>query len=209
MRRFALNVTLILLTSIVSRSAMATEEAKYQVVSKTGNFEIRDYAPQVVAETVVNGTREEAGNKAFNRLFGYISGKNQSSGKIAMTAPVSQIPASEKISMTAPVGQQQVEGGWVVSFTMPASYTLETLPAPTDSTVKLRLIPACRMAVVRYSGRWSQEHYSRYEAELKKWVSENGLKILGEPVWARYNAPFTPWFLRRNEILIPIEPRTK
>ncbi len=188
---------------------MATEEPKYQVVSKTGNFEIRDYAPQVVAETIVVGTREEAGNKAFNRLFGYISGKNQSSGKIAMTAPVSQIPASEKINMTAPVGQQQVEGGWVVSFTMPASYTLETLPVPTDSTVKLRLIPASRMAAVRYSGRWSQEHYSRYEAELKKWVNENGLKILGEPIWARYNAPFTPWFLRRNEILIPVETESR
>ena len=184
--------------------AVNREEAKYEVVSKSKNFEIRDYAPYVVAETVVEGPLEDAGNKAFHRLFNYISGNNQSRDKIAMTAPVSQEPAPEKIKMTSPVGQQLSEGGWVVSFTMPASYTMETLPAPVDPRVKLRQIPACRMATVRYSGSWSEKRYLHYKKELESWIEENGYRILGEPVWARYNPPFTPWLLRRNEILIPV-----
>jgi effector-binding domain-containing protein len=169
---------------------MTIEEAKYEVVSKIKDFEIRDYASHVVAETVVDGTLEDAGNKAFNRLFAYISGKNRSRVTIAMTAPVSQEPAPEKIEMTSPVGQQRVEGGWAVSFTMPASYTIETLPAPDDPEVKLRRVPACRMAAVRYSGVWNEERYRRYKEELESWIEEKRFKILGEPVWARYNPPF-------------------
>jgi effector-binding domain-containing protein len=184
--------------------AINIEEAKYEVVSRNKNFEIRDYASYVVAETVVDGTLEDAGNKAFSMLFKYISGENRSHGKIAMTAPVSQELAHEKIKMTSPVGQQRVEGGWVVSFTMPAQYTMETLPTPEDLRVKLRQVPACRMAAVRYSGGWSEKRYLRYKEELEAWIGENGFRILGEPVWARYNPPFTPWFLRRNEILIPV-----
>jgi effector-binding domain-containing protein len=182
-----------------------TPEVKYKVVIKEKDFELRDYPAQVVAETVVDGTLEDAGNKAFMRLFGYISGKNQSRNKIAMTAPVSQEAASEKIAMTAPVGQQRAEGGWVVSFTMPISYTLQTLPVPEDPQVKLRQVPARRMASVRYSGTWSETRYLRYKKELELWIEKNGFRILGEPVWARYNPPFTPWFLRRNEILIPVD----
>jgi len=169
------------------------------------DFELRDYPPYVVAETLVDGTLEDAGNKAFSQLFGYISGKNRSRDSIAMTAPVSQEPASEKIAMTAPVGQQRAEGGWVVSFAMPSSYTLESLPLPDDPEVKLRQVPARRMASVRYSGRWSESRYLRYRRELELWIEQSGFRILGEPVWARYNPPFAPWFLRRNEILIPVD----
>lgn len=184
---------------------VAIEMAKYEVVSKDENYEIREYAPFVIAETVVDGSLEDAGNKAFNRLFGYISGKNRSQGKIAMTSPVSQEAAPEKIATTSPVGQSRVEGGWAVSFIMPASYTMETLPLPDDPEVKLRLVPARRMAAVRYSGRWSEKRYQRYREELESWIKKKGFRISGEPVWARYNPPFTPWFLRRNEILIPID----
>ena len=110
----------------------AIEEAVYKVINADGKFEIRDYTTHILAETVVEGDFEEAGNKAFNVLFGYISGDNRSREKLAMTAPVSQEPKGEKIKMTAPVGQQRVQESWAVSFMMPASYTLETLPEPED-----------------------------------------------------------------------------
>lgn len=184
--------------------AMAIEEATYTVVDSDSNFEVRDYAPHVLAETVVEGDLEEAGDKAFNKLFRYISGANRSREKIAMTAPVSQQPKGEKIKMTAPVGQQRVQQGWAVSFMMPSSYTLETLPEPEDPAISLRQVPARQMAAVRYSGFWSEKGYLRNKLELESWINERGLSIAGDPVWARYNPPFTPWFMRRNEILIPL-----
>lgn len=184
---------------------MAIEEAAYSVVQKDGEFEIRDYAPQVVAETVVAGAFDQSGNRAFGRLFRYISGDNRSRDKVAMTAPVSQEPTGEKIAMTAPVAQQPAEDRWVVSFTMPASYTLETLPEPDDPRVTLRQVPARRMAALRYSGVWSERSYLRHREMLESWVHGKGLRIGGDPVWARYNSPFAPWFLRRNEVLIPLE----
>lgn len=184
--------------------AMAIEEAEYKVIEKEDRFEIRDYAPHILAETLVESDIEKAGNKAFQRLFRYISGANSSKEKVAMTAPVSQEPKREKIAMTSPVGQQNVQGRWAVSFMMPSSYTLETLPEPEDPNISLRQVPAHRMAAVRYSGFWSQKRYLRYKKMLESWIQEKGLTIVGEPVWARYNPPFTLWFLRRNEILIPI-----
>ena len=190
---------------IGAMDAMAIEEATYNVVKKDHKFEIRDYAPHILAETVVEGDLEQAGNKAFNKLFRYISGDNRSRDKMAMTAPVSQEAIGEKIKMTAPVGQQRVQDRWAVSFMMPASYTLETLPEPEDPDVTFRQVPARRMAAVRYSGFWSEKNYLRYKMELESWIHERGLTIVGDPVWTRYNPPFTPWFLRRNEILIPVK----
>lgn len=199
--RMILAVAVIILGAM---DAMAIEEASYNVLKKDNHFEIRDYAPHILAETIVEGDLEEAGNKAFNRLFRYISGDNRSRDKVAMTAPVSQEPMGNKIKMTAPVGQQRAQGKWAVSFMMPASYTLETLPEPEDPEVKLRQVPARRMAAVRYSGFWSEKNYLRYKLELESWINERGLRIVGDPIWARHNPPFTPWFLRRNEILIPV-----
>jgi hypothetical protein len=195
-------ILLLLLTG--ATTAMATEEATYTVIKTDDIFELREYAPQVLAEIIVDGDLEGAGNKAFRPLFRYISGDNKSRGKIAMTAPVSQEHAGEKISMTAPVSQQSVQGKWAVSFMMPASYTMESLPTPDDPNIKLRQVPARRVAAVRYSGFWSEKKFLRYKLELENWITANNLKIIGDPVWARYNPPFTPWFLRRNEILIPI-----
>lgn len=187
---------------------MAIKEAAYTVVKKSGIFELRDYAPHVLAETIVDATLEDAGYKAFRRLFDYISGANRSRNSIAMTAPVSQEAKGEKIAMTAPVGQQPASGQWAVSFMMPASYSLDTLPVPNDEAVMLRQVPARRMAAVRYSGRWSEKKYLRYKERLENWIRQSDFAIIGDPVWARYNPPFTPWFLRRNEVLIPVEPHS-
>ena len=186
-------------------AAMATEEAKYTLVTKDNGFEIRDYAPLVVAETIVEGELEDAGSAAFNRLFRYISGNNRPQEKIAMTAPVSQEPAGQKIAMTAPVAQEPLGERWVVSFMMPSGYDLASLPQPLDSEISLREIPARRMAVVRYSGTWSEKSYREHLAKLEAWMAQRQLEPVGPAVWARYDAPFKPWFLRRNEILYPIE----
>ena len=186
-------------------TVMAIEEAPYTVLKTDRMFQLRAYAPQVLAETFVDGDLEEAGNKSFNALFRYISGENHSRGKIAMTAPVAQERSREKIAMTAPVSQERIQGKWAVSFIMPATKSLETLPDPEDLKVVLRQVPARRMAAVRYSGFWDEKGYLRYKNELEAWIQAKGLAIAGDPIWARYNSPFTPWFLRRNEILVPVE----
>ena len=200
--RLVTAILLLLLTG--ATTAMATEKAPYTVIKTDDIFELREYAPQVLAEIIVDGDLEGAGSKAFRPLFRYISGDNKSRGKIAMTAPVSQEQTGEKISMTAPVSQQSVQGKWAVSFMMPALHTMENLPTPDDPNIKLRQVPSRRVAAVRYSGFWSEKKFLRYKQELESWITANNLKVIGEPVWARYNPPFTLWFLRRNEILIPI-----
>lgn len=194
-----------LLLMIGAQTAMAIEEASYVVLKSEGQFEVREYAPHTVAETLVDGNFESAGSTAFQKLFRYISGDNVSLTKVAMTAPVSQVPAGEKIRMTAPVGQQRVQERWAVSFMMPKSYTLSSLPQPKDSSVVLRQVPARKVAVIRYSGTWSEKNYSRHKSELESWVRKTGLARSGAEMWARYDPPFTPWFLRRNEVLIPID----
>jgi hypothetical protein len=185
--------------------AMAIEEAAYKVIRSEKNLELRDYSAHIIAETLVDGDLEDAGSKAFRRLFKYISGENRSRTKVAMTAPVTQEAEGEKISMTAPVGQQRVEGKWAVSFMMPAAYTMETLPEPLDPSVVLRQVPQRKMAVVRYSGLWSEKNYLENRQVLEKWIKETGLTKAGDPIWARYNPPITPWFMRRNEIMIPVK----
>ena len=188
-----------------AKSVLAIEKASYTVLEKEDRFEIRRYDPQILAETFVDSDLEEAGNEGFRRLFAYISGENQTKQSIAMTAPVSQEPRSEKIAMTAPVGQEKKGDQWRVTFLMPASYTLDTLPEPNDSRVLLVREPGRRMAAIRYSGTWSKERYLKNKAALEDFIRRRGLTPAGSSVWARYDPPFMPWFLRRNEVLIPVE----
>jgi hypothetical protein len=185
-------------------NTMAVEEAEYTVVREDKPFELRHYAPHILAETVVEGDFEGAGSKAFRRLFNYISGSNTSRESLDMTSPVGQQSGGEKIDMTSPVGQQRVEDRWVVSFMMPAAYSMETLPKPEDPAVNLRQVPARFMAAVRYSGFWSEERYQQHREKLAAWIAGQSLTVVGEPVWARYDPPFMPWFMRRNEILVPV-----
>jgi hypothetical protein len=191
--------------SLGTRPAMAIEEAKYEVLEREGDFELRQYQPHVVAETLVEGEFQEVGNEGFRRLFDYISGKNRKQQNIPMTAPVSQEATSEKIPMTAPVNQEKVGEKWRITFMMPYQYTVETLPEPLDQRVKLIKVPGILMAALSYSGTWSRRRYEDKEKRQKELIRQRGLKIVGEPIFARYNPPFMPWFLRRNEVLIPVE----
>jgi effector-binding domain-containing protein len=198
---FLLNLVLLALGGI---DAVAVEEVKYRVLESSGDFELRQYESSLGAETTVEGDFHEVGNEGFRRLFDYISGKNRKKQSIPMTAPVSQEASSEKIPMTAPVNQEKVGGAWRITFLMPSAFTMETLPEPLDSRVKLVKIPGRLMAALNYSGTWSRERYEEKEKRLKELIRQRGLKIEGEPVFARYNPPFMPWFLRRNEVLIPV-----
>jgi hypothetical protein len=181
------------------------EKPKYQVIDKEGKFEVRQYQPQIVAETVVESDFDEAANMAFRRLFNYISGENRKKESIAMTAPVNQKISSEKIAMTAPVNQQQSEGNYIVSFLMPSKYTMETLPEPLDSSVRLRQIPARKIAALRYSGSWSRKKYEQKKILLEEFIRNKGLRTRGQDIFARYDPPFQIPFLRRNEVLLEVE----
>ncbi len=188
---------------------MAIEEPDYIVESKAKNYEIRSYGSVVVAETRIESDFENAGNQAFRILAGYIFGANKSKTKIEMTAPVNQEKASEKIEMTAPVTQSKAITGFLVQFTMPKKYNLETLPIPNDSRVQLRQLPARKMAVYRYSGSWSELRYNEKLASFRNDLKSNGVETTGEPVLARYNSPFQLWFLRRNEIWLEVKDKSK
>lgn len=183
---------------------MAVSEPKYTIEKKTDHYEIRLYEPTIVAETSIEASFEEAGNKAFRILADYIFGNNKSQAKIAMTAPVSQQAASEKIAMTAPVTQAKSSQGQLVQFTMPDNYTLDTLPVPNDARVLIRQVPARKVAVHSYSGSWSESRYNAHLKEFNDQLLKDGVTTVGEPIFARFNSPFQLWFLRRNEIWLEV-----
>jgi hypothetical protein len=181
---------------------LAYESPSYRVVQTIGEVEIRQYAPYLVAEVKVNGSLEDAGNQGFRILAKYIFGENQAREKVAMTAPVSQErDTATKIAMTAPVTQQRSGEQFRVRFMMPSKYTKDTLPMPIDSRIEIREVPSRELAAIRYSGRWTRSNYDTHLRELVRALEGAKLEPMGEPVWARYDPPFKPWFMRRNEIL--------
>ena len=185
--------------------SQAIEEPAYEVVHNLGeSVEIRRYTAYVVAEVLIAGPVDEAGNQAFPILAGYIFGKNKGERKFAMTAPVTQTSAPAKLAMTAPVTQSAAEGGTLVSFVLPKDVTLTTAPEPIDERVKLREVAGHTMAAIRYSGFWSQANDAEHLGQLTAALRTAKLSWAGEPVVARYNGPWTPWFLRRNELWLQL-----
>jgi hypothetical protein len=190
---------------------MAVEEPAFKPVLREQAFELRDYPALVVAEVTVSGEQKEAAGKGFRLLAGYIFGGNKQRQSIAMTAPVaqqaaSQKIASQKIAMTAPVAQMQTtEGSWVVRFTMPGAYTLDTLPVPDDARVKLRTIEPGRFAVLRFSGLARPGDVESKSKELLAQLRSRRLRAIGPVSLAQYNPPWTPWFMRRNEVMIEVQ----
>jgi hypothetical protein len=186
-----------------------SEEASYLVSAKYGNVEIREYGEFVVIETDVEASYDEAGSIAFKKLFGYISGENGSQSKIAMTAPVMSREESalegEKVAMTTPVIGEKQGQGWRYSFVLPANYTLENAPVPSNPEVKLTVIPRKKVAVIRYSGPWKEEAMREKAEELTEWIRANNLERLSTPRSAGYDPPWTLPFLRRNEIMIDVK----
>lgn len=185
---------------------MAIETPGYTVVYEEGEVEYRQYEAYLVAETVVVGdvAYKASGNEGFRRLFRYITGANTANQSIAMTSPVSRELTSEKIAMTAPVARRSAGAGEAVAFMLPAQYSLATAPQPSDERVKLREVPARLMAVVRYSGRWTDANYLEHKNMLLTALADTNTETLGESQSALYDAPYVPWFLRRNEVMIEV-----
>ena len=185
-----------------------SETPDYEVEQTIGDIEIRRYPPRVVAETVVAlADDDEARSEGFRRLAGYIFGGNVDKREIAMTAPVSVQARSTKIDMTSPVTMTTAPEGHTVTFTMPRKWDLATLPAPRDSRVELKELPASRVAVLTYRGTYSRGRTRRKQAELSNKVRAAGLVAAGPPVFAGYDAPSTLPFLRRIEAWIPLVDR--
>jgi hypothetical protein len=202
MHRFLLALAL-LAAPLVSR---AIEEPEFVVERQLGAVEIRRYAPYVVAQVLVQGSAEDAGNDAFRILAGYIFGKNKGERRLEMTAPVMQASAPVTLPMTAPVTRSAAGSGWLVQFVLPRGVTLASAPEPLDARVQLREVAAARLAAIRYSGFWSDANYDEHLAKLRHTLTEAGIAWSGEPVFSRYNPPFMPWFLRRNEIWLALPP---
>ncbi|WP_314506055.1 heme-binding protein [uncultured Microbacterium sp.] len=183
-----------------------TEQQLYEVVRAEPDFELRRYPEHVVAETLIRDAEfEDAGSRAFRYLFGYISGDNTARQSIEMTAPVVQSPArGSRIAMTAPAVQEQSPDGFVVAFVLPAGMTEATAPAPSRPEVTLRTVHEKLSAVLRFSGRWTESSWQKHRKDLLAAVNEAGLTVLGEPRFARFDPPYTPWFLRRNEVLVDV-----
>ena len=182
-----------------------TEQQPYDVVRTEPGFELRNYPEHVVAEVTVRAPFSDAGNRAFQYLFRYISGENSGSRKIAMTAPVVQSPGSS-IAMTAPVVQRPGKDAdtHVIAFVLPASLSEESAPRPTNPAVTLRTVPEALSAVTTYSGRWTEHGYAAHCDELLEQITAAGLIAAGTPRFARFNPPLTPWFLRRNEVAVDV-----
>lgn len=188
---------------------MAIETPDYVVLHESERYEIRRYQPYNVAETVVDGDFRSTGSRAFRILAGYIFGDNRQSEKMSMTAPVESRPADEgeRMNMTAPVTSSRAGGeddAYVYRFVMERRYGFDELPEPTDPRVELRKVPARTMAVHRYAGFWTESNYEKHERQLLDALDADGVDIVGEPLLARYNGPFTPFFLRRNEIMVEV-----
>lgn len=180
--------------TLMVRPAMAIEEPEFEVLQSNDDYEVRQYVPHIVAEVDVGGDDGDPGRAAFRILAGYIFGDNEAETKMSMTAPVTSQAAGE--------GEQEL---YTYAFFMESEYTMETLPKPMDARIRLVEKPARVIAARRYSGRWSTSNYQKNESVLMAALANDGIVLAGEPYLARYNSPFTPWFMRRNELLVEIE----
>jgi hypothetical protein len=198
-------------------SAMATEEPHYDVLVTQTPFELRHYAPTLIAQTVVDGDMDTASNKGFRLIADFIFGNNQAAdsaqaAKIAMTAPVTVEPQSSKIAMTAPVTVEPQSNNtsvasanqWRIHFVMPSQYTLANIPKPKNSAVTLHEVPRKYFVVHRYSGFNTLARVQEKTNEALAWAKQQSLNVVGTPQLSRYDPPWTLPMFRRNEIMVEV-----
>ena len=190
---------------------MATEEPRFSIIEKSEPFELRSYAPQLIAEVKVEGDLDTASSQGFRLIAAFIFGQNQVSEKISMTAPVAiETAQSTKIAMTVPVGIEVSKDSakgvsqWVFSFVMPSEYTMATLPKPLNPLVSIRELPAQRRAAITFSGFYNEAKVLEKTKALEDWIKSKQWQPIGNPQFARYNPPWSIPFMRRNEILITV-----
>lgn len=203
-------VVVALLWSVWGFFGSRVEQADYTVVKNVGGYEIRDYPAHIVAQTTVQGSYSESLSNGFRIVAGYIFGGNTKKESIAMTAPVvaqsgEKKNVSENIAMTAPVVATTEGDSQVISFGMPRSYTLETLPTPNDPRVKIVMIPAKRYAVIRFSWYRTDARVKSMQEKLLAELARDGVATGGSVAYAGYNAPWTPPWMSRNEVLVELK----
>lgn len=195
---------------ITTMNTLAIENPKYTVLHTEGKIEYRLYENYVVAETTITDKNSygRAATSGFMKLFDYISGENVSKVSIPMTSPVQQTSltevASEKIAMTSPVQQRKNDLGWSVAFMLPSKFNIETAPMPINESISLREIPPRLMAVLRYSGRWTQRNFDKQSKLLESAIQNKGIETISAAESAVYNPPFMPPFMRRNEVMFEV-----
>lgn len=165
------------------------EIAPYKQVAAENPYELRHYEQMVLVSTSMNTLKED--NRAFSKLFGYISGDNDQ---------------DQKIAMTAPVFMDRVEGETQnMSFVLPKDISFEKAAGPTNPQVQLEQITDLTVAVIIFNGRLSQDNITTHQALLEQWIEQKGYTVTGQPKVAGYNPPFTIPAMRRNEVLIPVD----
>ena len=180
------------------------EEPAFTVLEKRDGYEIRLYEPYIIATTEVNATYSQALNQGFRQIADYIFGNNTAQTKIAMTAPVLE-STSEKIAMTVPVTTSLDESSnRSVSFVLPASYTLDTLPIPNNDKVKLVEVPERTVAALRFTWYATKSRVADKKAQLQQLLKKDELAATGPAQVAQYNPPLSMPLTRRNEILIEV-----
>lgn len=207
----------LLLGLLCTGHVMAIEEPKYEVIQTDGAFEIRKYAPILIAETLVDGDMDEASNKGFRLIADYIFGNNQvvdsnANTKIAMTAPVTVEPVSQKIAMTAPVtvepqssdSNMQNAKKWRIHFVMPSQYTLANIPKPKNDVITLKEVPSKYFLVYSYSWLNTLSRVQNKTDEAIEWANRKGLKVISAPKLSRYDPPWTLPMFKRNEIMLEV-----
>jgi hypothetical protein len=191
---------------------MSIETPAYAVVLAEEPFELRHYSGYLTANVRVHAdAHAAAATQGFNFLADFIFGNNVDGDRIAMTAPVTAAHDHEhaaEMAMSAPVMASKADDDYVVTFTMPHVYTIQTLPRPSNPRVFIGQVDDHFAACVRFSGFLDEKKEARHERELRTWIAEKGLTPLGEAVAAQYDPPWRPWFVRRNEILIPVDAPT-
>jgi hypothetical protein len=186
---------------------MAVETPEYEVLRHDGAFELRRYDSYLTANVrITAGDYGAAMNAGFSPLADYIFGNNHAADRIEMTAPVTAgMACCQKIPMTVPVTAQQSEADYVVSFTMPSGYSMDSIPRPNNPAVSIEVVDAHLAAVMQFSGYFTGRKAAKAQTELESWIREQGLTVAGEPVVAQYDTPWKPGFARRNEVMIVVE----
>ena len=190
-----------ILAAVAAGAAMAIETPPYEVLLQTADYEVRGYAPMLVAEVDMAPGADDGG---FRVLADYIFGNNTRREAMAMTAPVVDAKRSDKMAMTAPVMNAQQGERVVMRFVMERRFTRETLPQPNDPRVRIVEVPARALAVRRYRGGWSQERFAEERDALLAALARDGLVTRGAVEFARYDPPFMPWFMRTNEVWVEV-----
>jgi hypothetical protein len=201
-------IVFVIVWSVWGYFVSRAEKAVYSVLEEKDGYEIREYAPHIVAQTVLSGDYDKSVDSGFRIIASYIFGGNTKKESIAMTTPVitqNVEKESEKIAMTTPVLTKVEDGKRTMSFVMPAGYTLETLPTPTDSRVQLLEVPAQKKAALRFSWLRTKSRLEKNKTLLLSLLQRDGISVVGAPEYAGYNGPGTPPWMTRNEVLIEIK----